>query len=131
MQTRRLFIRDCFSGLAVLMGGAVFLESCGSNNSPYVASQPNPVHGGGNCAENGTSVSIQVVHTPNHTLTIPKEDVAAGVDRTYTLADNGSGHTHEVTITAADFANLQMATGIGETSTLTIGHTHLVTVNCA
>lgn len=89
-----------------------------------------PRASGGNCERNGVVPTIELLHDPNHTLTIPAADVAAGVERTYTLEDNGSGHTHEVTLTAADFANLQRGQGIQEMSTQT-GHIHSVTVNCA
>ncbi|MFM6927019.1 MAG: hypothetical protein ACKOX6_01060 [Bdellovibrio sp.] len=110
--------------------GISLLEACGGSGSGYGGSGGGNTSQGGQCTTNGTSVIIQVVHTPNHTLTISVADVIAGVTKTYTLSDNGSGHTHSVTITAADFAMLQNNSGITEVSTLTGGHTHNVTVNC-
>jgi hypothetical protein len=127
---RRTFLSKGFA-LAFLVGGlGRFLASCGQSTTT-TAAPGGPTTLGGNCQVNGTSIAIQVVHTPNHTLTIPAADVTAGVQTTYVLADNGSGHTHQVTITAADFTNLKNNQGIQETSTLTSSHTHSVTVNCA
>lgn len=108
------------------------MEACGGSGSGYGGSSGTPpTQQGGSCDANGTIVTIQVVHTPNHTLTIPAADVVTGIGKTYTLADNGSGHTHDVTITAADFASLQGNNGVMELSSLSAGHTHNVTVNCA
>jgi hypothetical protein len=124
---RRSFVGRSLAVLLSLAGIEAMLTACGSSSGS--SSTPTPANGG-NCDANGTSISIQLVHSPNHTLTIPSADVIAGVAKTYTLADNGSGHTHQVTISAADFLKLQQNQGIQETSTAT-GHTHLVTVDCA
>jgi hypothetical protein len=115
--------------MAAVPFAASLLEGCGKSSSNGDTSAT--AQQGGNCAVYGTTTFIQVVHTPNHTLTIPASDVTAGVDKTYTLENNGSGHTHAVTLTAADFANLRNNAGIMELSTLVAGHTHNVTVNCA
>ena len=42
-----------------------------------------------------------------HDLMIPVADLTAGVERTYVSTPGGGGHTHEVTLTAADFTALQ------------------------
>jgi hypothetical protein len=70
---------------------------------------------------------------PNHphTVVITQADVLAGVDKMYTIT--GSGHTHSLTITAADFAKLRAGTQAIETSGVggaAPGHTHVVTVMC-
>lgn len=80
------------------------------------------------CLENGTQTSISANH--GHSLTVSKEDVAAGSAKTYTLTQ-GDGHTHEVTITASNFDSLQENNQITVTSTSDSGHTHNVTVSCA
>jgi len=112
--------RSFLGNLAMLFGAIVGMDSLRALGAM-----------GGNCLANGTTVSIEVVHTPNHTLTVPKEDVAACVAKTYTLSDNGSGHIHEVTLSVQDFMSLQQNKGITEVSTYNAGHTHSVTVNCA
>lgn len=118
--TRRNFL---WRGLAFLGAGRLLAACSSSTTSGGVVT-------GGNCATNGTSVSISVVHTPNHTLTVPTADVTAGVAKSYTLADNGSGHTHTIDVTAAMFTSLQSNTGVSVIST-TVGHNHTVTINCA
>lgn len=85
---------------------------------------------GGNCLSNGTNTTVSVAHTPNHSVTVPASDILAGAQKTYTLTDAGSGHTHTITVTAADFVNLQNNQGVVLTSTST-GHSHSVTINCA
>lgn len=130
---RRDFISASFKIFAITTG-SLLLKACGGsggggyggNSSGGGNAKP-----GGNCLANGTAVDIQLVHTPNHTLTVPISDLMAGVDKVYTLADNGSGHTHTVLLTAADFANLRANQGIMEVSSLSVNHTHVVTVNCA
>ncbi|WP_413943081.1 hypothetical protein [Bdellovibrio sp. HCB-162] len=116
---------------ALLPLGVSLLEACGGSGGGYGGGSGGNTSQGGHCTTSGTIVSIQVVHNPNHTLTIPAADVVAGTEKTYTLSDNGSGHAHNVTITAADFAMLQNNNGVMEVSTLSAGHTHNVTVNCA
>ena len=125
--SRRTFLGNTtlFLGAAVGMGAlySAFGKVAGAVESRELVD-------GGNCTANGTLVSIEVAHTPNHTLTIPIEDVVAGVEQTYTLEDNGSGHTHEVTFTAKDFASLQQNQRSTETSTFNFEHSHSVTVSC-
>ncbi len=128
---RRNFLLNTLR-LSFVSSGYLLLNACGGSGGGGYGGGSNTATGqGGNCLANGTLVSIQVVHVPNHTLTIPAADVAAGVAKNYALEDNGSGHTHTVLITAADFMSLQANNGVMEVSTLTAGHTHNVTVNCA
>lgn len=140
---RRAFIQNFF-GVSVLLStsGLSLLTSCkGSDDdntynidtSPDVDPGTDPGAGldpGGSCIANGTEIAIQVTHTPNHTLFISKDDVNAGVEKTYTLENNGSGHIHSVTVTAADFATLRTNTSIRLTSTNNASHTHLVDIGC-
>ena len=43
-----------------------------------------------------TVASVGNAHSPtNDMLTIPQADVAAGAQKTYSLSDNGTGHTHQ------------------------------------
>jgi hypothetical protein len=65
-----------------------------------------------------------------HALVVPAEDVAAGVEKTYSIKGT-STHDHKVTITPALFVQLGRAGAITVTSTAAGGHTHNVTVSCA
>ena len=81
-----------------------------------------------NCLANGTAVSIAGNH--GHTLTVSKEDVDSGSEKTYAIAGS-SGHDHSVTVTSTHFTALQNNTAITIESTSGNGHTHNVTVTCA
>lgn len=80
-----------------------------------------------NCLENGTSVSIGTNH--GHSLTVSKEDVDAGVEKSYSIA-GAADHSHNVTVTADNFATLQNNSSVTVQSTSS-GHTHSVTISCA
>ena len=82
------------------------------------------------CSGNGTSVTIGTNH--GHTLVVSKADVTAGKEKTYDITGT-SAHAHSVTITAAQFAQLQgnPAASVMVTSTTGGAHTHQVTIVCA
>lgn len=119
METRRSFLVKILT--------ALFLSSCGYGARGYGTALPQ--QNGGSCVGNGTTVSIELLHSPNHTLSVPKEDVVVGAEKIYILPDNGSGHIHNLTLTAGHFALLQAGQGIQVASTAT-DHAHLVSVNC-
>jgi cysteine-rich repeat protein len=64
-----------------------------------------------------------------HALSVPLTDVVAGVAKTYTLSSQ-SGHTHDVTVSSANFTTLKNGTTVDLTSTGRSGscsnHTHPV-----
>ncbi|MGE0764499.1 MAG: hypothetical protein AB7N80_14580 [Bdellovibrionales bacterium] len=127
---RRDFFKLSIETVAGLIGLQAILTACGGSGGYGGGGSP-AAGQGGNCLGNGTVVSVGNPHSPtNHVVTISQADVAAGVQQTYTLTDNGTGHTHQVTLSAADFASLQNNQGVQVFSTGG-GHTHLVTVNCA
>ncbi|MBC8131846.1 MAG: hypothetical protein H7X95_02610 [Deltaproteobacteria bacterium] len=66
----------------------------------------------------------------SHTFMLPVADVAAGVEKMYSI-QGASSHDHTVTITAAMFTMLKAGTMISVTSTSGGNHTHVVTVRCA
>lgn len=87
---------------------------------------PTPVP---NCLMNGTTVMIGGNH--GHVLVVTKEEVAAGADKTYGI-QGSSGHTHNVTVTAAMFTTLQGNTQVSTVSDMGNSmHTHNITVICA
>lgn len=81
----------------------------------------------GDCNMNGTTATIAFNH--GHVLVVSKEDIAAGVDKTYDITGS-SLHAHSVTITAAMFADLAQNTNIMTVSTTNV-HAHDITVVCA
>jgi hypothetical protein len=61
---------------------------------------------------------------------IPAADIEAGVQMEYTM--EGSGHTHPLTVTMADFQTLQQTGQVMITSgNADDGHSHPVTLTCA
>lgn len=126
--TRRGFFKKLGQAGLLLVGGKI-VSGCGGAHRPLASVQPlggKPV----DCLANGTSAFVEDLHTPNHTVTIPLEDIAVGGTKTYLLTDNGSGHVHEITLNPADFAGLQ-ANQVVEIFSVGGNHSHLVRINCA
>jgi hypothetical protein len=67
-----------------------------------------------------------------HVLDIPLADVMAGGMQSYLAT--GSMHTHDVDLSAADFATLDSTGTVivmsGPANGMMGGHTHMVTINC-
>lgn len=83
--------------------------------------------GAGGAPPMGCAETIGTNH--GHTLEVTQDDVTAGVDKTYDI-QGSSMHSHMVTITAADFANLAGGGTLMVTSTTGAAHTHQITVTC-
>ncbi len=142
--TRKQFLRDALGLSAAALGLAVLSSACGTSSpSPMPEPTPNPppdAPGGGvdaaspnNCLANGTDVTIETNH--GHILVVTKEDVAAGVDKSYDI-QGSADHTHTVTVTASDFMTLAANNAITTASTFnnsaTFGtHDHTILVACA
>jgi hypothetical protein len=87
------------------------------------------------CEENGVTVDIQDNHPDgDHQLDVPVSDVIAGVDVTYDIQGDNTGHGHDVTLTSDDFADLQdgLEVTVESTDTGAAGqdHTHTVVLTC-
>lgn len=128
--TRRTFLQNIFhfSLLFSATGVSLLTAACsdGDNENSNAVLDVD-----GNCQDNGTHVDIQITHTPNHTLLISRDDVNAGAPKTYTLENNGSGHTHTLSLTNEDFTMLKNNIGLRKNSSADAGHSHLVNVSCA
>lgn len=79
------------------------------------------------CVDNGTSTSITDNH--GHAISVSKEDVSNGVEKTYDITGTGS-HSHTVTVTADNFATLKDNDSVTVESTVS-GHSHSITITCA
>ena len=113
----------------MLLGGAIVgaLSSCKSSSGNTIDAGPDAPSG---CiASDGVAmIAENHIHSP-HKLVVTSADVAAGVEKTYDIMGT-AGHTHMVTITAADFAMLKAGGTIMETSTVDLCHSHVITVSC-
>lgn len=80
------------------------------------------------CSQGASATAISGNH--GHSLAVPKADVATAATKTYSIQGSAS-HAHQVTITAAQFAQLKGGHGISVTSSLALAHSHMLTVTCA
>jgi hypothetical protein len=104
------------------------IDSCDIEAIPPIPGN-NPPPGSTDCLANGTNANINSNH--GHTLTVSKDDVASGVEKTYAIQGSAS-HDHSVTLTAANFTSLKNNNSIHVDSTSGgDGHMHGVTVSCA
>ena len=125
---RKTFIEKSL-GVMLIALPAYSLVGCSSSDEGSGGPDENPNNQGeSDCSDNGTLSSISANH--GHNLTVSSSDVQAGSARTYSIQGTSS-HDHMVTLTAADFTNLQNNNSITVSSTNIDGHTHSVTVRCA
>ena len=86
--------------------------------------------GGGDECSDVTAEDQNTTH--QHAVTVPAEDVAAGVEKTYPMGPAGMGnHTHMLTVTAANFATLLADGMVTVTSAPDGTHLHDVLITCA
>lgn len=121
---RKTFIQKTVGALLLAIPAYSVLSCSSSDDGP--SDNPNP--SGANCLENGTNINIGGNH--GHALTVSVVDINAGVDKTYNI-EGSADHSHQVTVTAANFNTLKANMQIGVNSTTVGGHSHSVTVSCA
>ncbi len=121
MMTRKEFLRS-IAGAGVGAAAVAVLAACGDDPDSPPDAPPK------SCTASGTTAEIANNH--GHTMTVPKEDVTAGAEKTYQIMGT-SGHPHTVVVTAAMFTMLQSNMRVMATSSMDAGHTHLVTIDCA
>ncbi|GAA3584193.1 hypothetical protein [Snuella lapsa] len=124
---RKTFIQKALGALLVALPAYAAI-SCSSSSNDSENGGGNGGDSQGNCLQNGTSSSITSNH--GHSLTVSKEDVSAGVEKTYDITGS-SGHSHSVTVTSGNFTTLKNNQQVSVTSTSGDGHTHSVTIRCA
>lgn len=131
---RKEFIKKTSAGILIGIP-VVSMIGCSSSDDSVVQQDdgpdpdpdPDPT---ANCLQNGTDSQISANH--GHSLNVSKEDVAAGVEKTYTLSEASTDqHIHQVTLTAANFTALKGNSDITVSSTSNSGHSHSVMVTCA
>jgi hypothetical protein len=108
------------AGGALGAGVAAAVVACGGNDA--AASGPA-------CDTNAPHATFSQNH--GHDLSVSKEDVKAGVSKTYTTIGTAT-HTHMVTFSSDEFAKLERGEPaiLSATPATTDGHTHEVTVAC-
>ena len=117
--TRKMF-------LVQLAGSGWVLSSAGCGGggdspAPAPAPAPPPPAGGGCVA------SIALNH--GHVLTIPAADLNSSLAMTYDIVGTAD-HTHSVTFSPAQLAQLKAGTAVSVTTTLAFAHTHNINEQC-
>ena len=141
--TRKQFLRVMVTiGAAAASLGAI---ACGGDDDGTGGSgqggggQGGGGQGGGASCDAGASGTVgDPMHDTPHTLMdLTASDVTAGAESTFALEMGGGNnlHGHEITVTAADFAELQAGNPVLVTSTEHTGnngmmHSHDVTLTC-
>lgn len=92
---------------------------------------------GSTCLSEGVLVAIVDNHNVlggDHELTVSATDVVAGVDKTYDIRGDNTGHTHTVTVSAEDFAALAVGTSVtlisSNNGSAGQSHTHEIRLSC-
>jgi hypothetical protein len=110
--------------LAALSGVTITVSACGGgggSSSPSAPSNPSPPLGAGDKAG-----SISANH--GHTAVITAAQLTAAVAVSVQLTV-GDGHTHSVTLTAAEVTQIAGGTRVSKESSVDIAHSHTVTFN--
>ena len=116
--SRKHFVETLLAGSAVLV-----FHGCGGGGD-YSGSAGNPMPASG-CADS-------IANNHGHVLTIPVADLDSTAPKTYDIMGTATTHTHTVTFSAAQLAQLKAGTMVTVTSSpaATDGHTHAVSVTC-
>ena len=112
--TRRTFIQSTL----VLTVGAAALAACEDDSG-----------GTPNGQDGGTPAALTATINGNHghVLVVTAADLSEGVEKSYNIAGS-AGHSHSVTVTAAQFATLRDDGAVTVQSTTSTGHSHSITV---
>lgn len=139
MMSRKQFFHSLV-GISLGAFGVATLAGCSSGGGgdgggtgdngedPIPPDAPAPAPAPKSCTTNGTSVTIGTNH--NHVMTISKDDVTEGKQKTYEIQGT-SAHPHKVIVTAAMFTMLKSGTNVTATSSTDGGHAHQITISCA
>jgi len=107
---RKAFVVYLASGAS-----AGWLAACGGGDAPAAA------------AAGGCSATIAGNH--GHVLSIPSADLDAATDKTYDI-QGSADHTHTVTFTMAQLAQLKAGQPVTVVTSNAFGHEHSVSETC-
>jgi hypothetical protein len=122
---RKTFIKKMVGTLLI---GIPAYSMLGCSSSDGSDTQPPPSNNTKDCLANGTQSSIGGNH--GHTLQVSVVDVQSGSEKQYSI-QGSSGHSHNITVSSANFASLKGNQQIQVTSSTGDSHTHSVTISCA
>jgi hypothetical protein len=119
---RREFIQKIGRTALALPIVVTAIAACGDDDDGGGSADANT---SGGCA----SPQATIGSNHSHTMTVSAADVTAGAEKEYDIQGT-SGHPHSVTLTVADFTQLQSGSSVTKTSTSGGSHTHSVTISC-
>jgi hypothetical protein len=115
--TRKAFLVQ----LVQVGGGGWLLAGCGGGGGDDPPAPPPPP--AGTCA-------ATIAGNHGHALLIPTADLDSATAKTYDI-QGAAAHTHSVSFSAAQLAQLKAGGTVNVTSSFTIDHDHAVGVRCA
>jgi hypothetical protein len=99
------------------------LASCGGGGGDSNPPAPAPPPAGSGCA-----ATISDNH--GHVLAIATADLDSTTDKTYDI-QGSAGHTHSVTFSAAQLAQLKAGNAVSVSSSMALNHDHSIGERCA
>lgn len=117
---RRKFLSLAASSVAVV-GAFIGLQGCSSGSSSSTTTTPEPT-------TTSTDKSGAVSSNHGHSATLTAAQQQARMDVMIYLS-SGSGHTHQLWLTAADVATVAAGTRWSKETSTDSGHSHVVTFN--
>lgn len=114
--TRKAFLGDLAGGAALLV-----LGGCGGGGGYGGSTTLLPAAG---------TCLAQIAGNHGHALIIPRADLDATTDKTYSI-QGSADHSHDVTFTAAQLADLKAGRTVAVLSTITMAHQHGIAELCA
>jgi hypothetical protein len=118
--TRKEFLH---TGLAAMV--AIPLVACSSDDGNDTAADGSG-DGGGDCSGGATA---NIANNHGHVVDVTGSDISAGAAKDYDMMGTAS-HTHTLSVSADDMANLVAGMSVSLTSSVTAGHSHGVTLSC-
>jgi hypothetical protein len=113
--TRRMFLIQLASGGWTLTAGG-----CGGGGDNAAAPAPAPA---------GAGCTATIAGNHGHVLAIAAVDINSLVDITYDIHGTAD-HTHSVTFTAAQLAQLKAGSMVSATTTTALAHNHAISEQC-
>jgi hypothetical protein len=112
--TRKAFLIQVASGWA--------LAGCGGGGGDSgTSATPTPT---------GIACAATISNNHGHVLAIATADLDSTADKTYHIQGTAD-HTHTVTFSAAQLAQLKAGTTVSVTTTMTLAHDHQIGEHCA
>ncbi|PHQ61903.1 MAG: hypothetical protein COC08_03070 [Maribacter sp.] len=123
---RKTFIKKTVGAVLITIP-AYSLIGCSNDDSANGDPDLDPEQA--DCLANGANAS-SISGNHGHTLVVAKADIEAGVEKNYSIK-GGSGHDHEIVVSAGNFAKLKNKEAVKIDSSTNSLHKHTVTVSCA